>query len=62
MTDTEISQVGMRHTHNAIATVIPALNGPRLSVYCSYCIKINQCICGSLLFFWVLHGCLFKEF
>lgn len=42
MTDTEISEVGMRHTHDAITTAIPALSGPRLSVYCSFCIKINQ--------------------
>lgn len=57
MTDTEISEVGMRRAHNAIATGIPALSGPRLSVYCSYCIKINQPPCGSL-FFWVLQSVL----
>lgn len=52
MSDTEISEVGMRHTHNATATVIPALSVPGLSVCCSYCIKIIQSTCGSL-FFWV---------
>lgn len=54
VTDTEISEVGMRCTHNAIATVIPALSGPRLSAYCSYCVKINPSTCGSLS--WVLQG------
>lgn len=41
MTDTEISEVGIRHKHNAIATAIPALSCLRLSVYCGSCVKIN---------------------
>lgn len=57
MSDTEISEVGMRHAHNATDTVIPALSVPRLSVCCSYCIKIIQSTCGSL-FFWVLQSVL----
>lgn len=57
MTGTEISEVGMKRTHNAIATAIPALSGPRLSIHCSYCIKINPSACGSL-FFWGLQSVL----
>lgn len=55
MSDTVISEVGMRHTHDAAATVIPALSVPRLSVCCSYCIKIIQSTCRSL-FIWVLQS------
>lgn len=55
MTDTEISEVGIRHKHNAIATAILALNGLRLSVCCGSCVKINQSTCGSL-FFWALQS------
>ena len=52
MSDTEIGEVGMRHTHDAAATAIPALSVPRLSVCCSYCIKIIQ----STLWFTVRLG------